>query len=34
MTVANGIAVQASGGATHDELEQVAAAALRRWPLC
>ena len=32
MTVANGIAVQAAGGADHDELEQVAEVALRNWP--
>ncbi|MFE6159523.1 TetR/AcrR family transcriptional regulator [Streptomyces sp. NPDC056486] len=32
MTVANGIAVQAAGGATRDELQQVAAMALRSWP--
>ncbi|GAA2526505.1 TetR family transcriptional regulator [Winogradskya humida] len=32
MTVANGIAVQASGGATRDELEQIASAALGNWP--
>ncbi|MEY9488559.1 AcrR family transcriptional regulator [Streptomyces calvus] len=32
MTVANGIAVQAAGGATHNELQQVADAALRNWP--
>ncbi|GAA3170085.1 TetR/AcrR family transcriptional regulator [Streptomyces virens] len=32
MTVANGIAVQAAGGATHSELQQVADAALRNWP--
>ncbi len=32
MTVANGIAVQAAGGAGHDELQRVADAALRNWP--
>lgn len=32
MTVSNGIAVQASGGATRPELQQVADAALRNWP--
>jgi hypothetical protein len=32
MTVANGIAVQAGGGATRDELQQVATVALRNWP--
>ncbi|WP_329383963.1 TetR/AcrR family transcriptional regulator [Streptomyces sp. NBC_01716] len=32
MTVANGIAVQAAGGADHDELRRVADAALRSWP--
>lgn len=32
MTVANGIAVQAAGGAAHDELQQVADVALRNWP--
>ncbi len=32
MTVSNGIAVQAAGGATRDELQQVADAALRAWP--
>lgn len=32
MTVANGIAVQAAGGATHDDLQQVADMALRSWP--
>jgi AcrR family transcriptional regulator len=32
MTVANGIAVQAAGGAERDELEQVAEVALRNWP--
>ncbi|WNV86347.1 TetR/AcrR family transcriptional regulator [Umezawaea sp. Da 62-37] len=31
-TVSNGIAVQAAGGATRDELRQVADAALRNWP--
>jgi AcrR family transcriptional regulator len=32
MTVANGIAVQASTGAAREELQQVADAALRSWP--
>ncbi|MFF8680074.1 TetR/AcrR family transcriptional regulator [Streptomyces sp. NPDC015237] len=32
MTVANGIAVQAAGGATRDDLRQVADIALRGWP--
>ncbi|MEU1934506.1 TetR/AcrR family transcriptional regulator [Streptomyces coeruleorubidus] len=32
MTVANGIAVQAAGGATRDALQQVADMALRGWP--
>ncbi|MFJ9152159.1 TetR/AcrR family transcriptional regulator [Streptomyces sp. NPDC102270] len=32
MTVANGIAVQAAGGATRSELQRVADAALRNWP--
>ena len=32
MTVANGIAVQAAGGAGSDELQQVAEIALRNWP--
>jgi len=32
MTVANGVAVQAAGGATCEELQQVADAALRNWP--
>ncbi|WP_229069047.1 TetR/AcrR family transcriptional regulator [Actinoplanes sp. DH11] len=32
MTVANGIAVQAAGGATRDDLQQVAAMALLTWP--
>ncbi|MEU6394746.1 TetR/AcrR family transcriptional regulator [Streptomyces sp. NPDC046939] len=32
MTVANGIAVQAAGGATPCELQRVADAALRNWP--
>ncbi|MET7683308.1 TetR/AcrR family transcriptional regulator [Streptomyces sp. NPDC005423] len=32
MTVANGIAVQAAGGATRDALQQVADMALRSWP--
>ena len=32
MTVANGIAVQASSGATRPELQRVVAAALRNWP--
>ncbi|MBK3575539.1 TetR/AcrR family transcriptional regulator [Streptomyces sp. MBT65] len=32
MTVGNGIAVQAAGGATRSELQRVADAALRNWP--
>jgi hypothetical protein len=32
MTVANGIAVQAAGGADEEELRAVAALALRGWP--
>lgn len=32
MTVANGIAVQAAGGCTQGELQQVADMALRNWP--
>lgn len=32
MTTADGIAVQAVGGARRDELQQVADAALRNWP--
>lgn len=32
MTIANGLAVQASGGASRDDLQQVADAALRNWP--
>ncbi|MCB5911806.1 TetR/AcrR family transcriptional regulator [Streptomyces pinistramenti] len=32
MTVANGIAVQAAGGATRDELRHVADLVLRSWP--
>jgi AcrR family transcriptional regulator len=32
MTVANGIAVQAAGGATRDEVQQVADLALQTWP--
>jgi AcrR family transcriptional regulator len=32
MTVSNGIAVQAAGGATDDDLRQVADMALRCWP--
>ncbi|PJE95787.1 TetR family transcriptional regulator [Streptomyces carminius] len=32
MTVANGIAVQAAGGAPRDDLQQVADMALRSWP--
>ena len=32
MTVANGIAVQAAGGAPRDELRQVADLAMRSWP--
>ncbi|HEX6341168.1 TetR/AcrR family transcriptional regulator [Umezawaea sp.] len=31
-TVANGIAVQAAGGASRDELQEVADVALRNWP--
>lgn len=34
MTVANGIAVQAAGGAARADLQQVADAALRCWPPC
>ncbi|MCS7483475.1 TetR/AcrR family transcriptional regulator [Umezawaea endophytica] len=33
MTVANGIAVQAAGGSSRDDLQRVAAASLRNWPL-
>ncbi|WP_410675304.1 TetR/AcrR family transcriptional regulator [Amycolatopsis sp. cmx-4-68] len=33
MTVSNGIAVQAAGGATRAELQQVADMALRNWPV-
>jgi AcrR family transcriptional regulator len=33
MTVANGIAVQAAGGAGRDELQQVADMALLNWPM-
>ncbi|WP_326640379.1 TetR/AcrR family transcriptional regulator [Nonomuraea fuscirosea] len=32
MTVANGIAVQAAGGAARDELQSVADLSLRQWP--
>ena len=32
MTVSNGIAVQAAGGTTRSDLQQVADAALRNWP--
>jgi hypothetical protein len=32
MTVADGVAVQAVGGAGRDELQQVADTALRNWP--
>jgi AcrR family transcriptional regulator len=32
MTVANGIAVQAAGGATRDDLQKVSDMALRNWP--
>ncbi|GAA3158228.1 MULTISPECIES: TetR/AcrR family transcriptional regulator [Nonomuraea] len=32
MTIANGIAVQAAGGAACEDLQQVADAALRNWP--
>lgn len=32
MTVSNGIAVQAAGGATRDDLQMVADMALRQWP--
>jgi AcrR family transcriptional regulator len=32
MTIANGIAVQAAGGATCEDLQRVADAALRIWP--
>ncbi|MEU4678835.1 TetR/AcrR family transcriptional regulator [Micromonospora sp. NPDC023737] len=32
MTIANGVAVQAAGGATCEDLQQVADAALRNWP--
>ena len=32
MTVSNGIAVQAAGGTTRNDLQQVADAALRNWP--
>jgi hypothetical protein len=32
MTVANGIAVQAAGGATREQLQLVADAALLSWP--
>jgi hypothetical protein len=32
MTVSNGIAVQAAGGAGREELQHVADAVLRSWP--
>jgi AcrR family transcriptional regulator len=32
MTISNGMSVQAAGGATRDELQRVADAALRNWP--
>ncbi|MFE2849117.1 TetR/AcrR family transcriptional regulator [Streptomyces scopuliridis] len=32
MTIANGVAVQAAGGATCEDLQQVADAALQNWP--
>jgi AcrR family transcriptional regulator len=32
MTIGNGIAVQAAGGATREDLQRVADAALRNWP--
>ncbi|WP_434445477.1 TetR/AcrR family transcriptional regulator [Lentzea sp. E54] len=32
MTIANGIAVQAAGGAAREDLQRVADAALRNWP--
>jgi AcrR family transcriptional regulator len=32
MTIANGLAVQASGGTTRQDLQRVADAALRNWP--
>ncbi|MEU5553692.1 TetR/AcrR family transcriptional regulator [Micromonospora sp. NPDC047793] len=32
MTIANGMAVQAAGGATREDLQRVADAALRHWP--
>lgn len=32
MTIANGMSVQASGGATREDLRRVADAALRNWP--
>ena len=32
MTIANGIGVQATGGATREDLQRVADAALRNWP--
>ena len=32
MTIANGLAVQASGGVTREDLQRVADAALRNWP--
>lgn len=32
MTIANGVAVQAAGGATCEDLQQVVDAALQNWP--
>lgn len=32
MTFANGISVQATGGATREDLQRVADTALRAWP--
>ncbi|MFD4640251.1 TetR/AcrR family transcriptional regulator [Lentzea sp. NPDC058436] len=32
MTISNGLSVQAAGGATREELQQVAGTALRNWP--
>jgi hypothetical protein len=32
MTIANGVAVRAAGGASCEDLQQVADAALRNWP--
>jgi hypothetical protein len=32
MTIANGMAVQAAGGAAREDLQRVADAALRNWP--